>query len=129
MTVYSNVLCVGMHFRGQAIVDLVSLLEPGTTLGLVREPENQYDAYALMVMFEGQHIGYVERGQAAWISPIIDEGATATAVITGFLQKGKNKHPVLEITTFDASEGDGSEFDGDDDEVRVEALDDEDDEG
>jgi HIRAN domain len=97
MSIFPNVACVGMHFRGQSAKDIVSLLEPGASFTLVREPENPYDAYALMVMFEDQHIGYIERGQAAWISPLLDEGMTAVATMTHTEMRGKNLHPILEI--------------------------------
>lgn len=97
MTTFPNVLCVGMHFRGAAAVDVAANLEVDSSVNLVREPENQYDAYAIKVLVEDIHIGYIERGQAAWISPLMDEGGTATATITGHETRKNNVHPLLEI--------------------------------
>ena len=97
MTTFPNVLCVGMHFRGATAVEAAAALEAGDTVTLEREPENAYDAYAIKVMLAEIHIGYVERGQAAWISPLIDDGAAATATVTGHETRKNNVHPVLEI--------------------------------
>lgn len=97
MTTFPNVLCVGMHFRGAAAVDVAATLEPGDVVTLDREPENAYDAYAIKVMVADIHIGYIERGQAAWISPLMDEGGTATATVTGLETRRNNVHPVLEV--------------------------------
>lgn len=102
MTQFPNVLCVGMHFRGPAARDVAAALTPGDTVLLEREPDNAFDAYAIRVLVpDGDeppfHIGYIERGQAAWISPLIDDGATATAEVTGVEQRKNNLHPVLVI--------------------------------
>ena len=52
---FPNVLVVGMHFRpnGKAIV--ASLIPP-VSFDLEREPENQYDMFAIKVLYEGEHI-------------------------------------------------------------------------
>jgi hypothetical protein len=97
MPTFPNVLCVGMHFRGGGAKDIAAALTPGDTVRLEREPENQFDAYAIKVLVEDMHIGYIERGQAAWISPLIDDGDEATAVVTGHEERKNNLHPVLRI--------------------------------
>lgn len=91
-----------MHFRGPAARDVAAELSPGTELLLEREPDNAFDAYAIRVLVpddeeEPLHIGYIERGQAAWISPLLDEGATATATVAGHEVRKNNVHPVLLI--------------------------------
>jgi hypothetical protein len=98
---FPNVLCVGMHFRGQAAVNAASLLTPESPVRLEREPDNAFDAYAIKVMLEDIHIGYLERGQAAWISPLLDDGAEATAELTGKVQRGNNLHPIFTIHVAD----------------------------
>ena len=97
MTSFPNVACVGMHFRGQTAKDIVELLEIGSAVALEREPENPYDTYAIKVLHGVVHIGYIERGQAAWISPLLDEGRSATAAVTSMEMRGKNLHPILLI--------------------------------
>jgi hypothetical protein len=52
---------------------------------------------AIKVLVEDMQIGYIERGQAAWISPLLDEGATAEPEFDRLETHGKNVHPVLTI--------------------------------
>lgn len=103
MSVFPEVLCVGMHFRGGAAKDIAASLSVGDTVTLEREPENAYDEYAIRVLVGPEHIGYIERGQAAWISPLMDEGGTATAFVTGHEERKRNLHPVLRIEVDDPS--------------------------
>lgn len=103
MTEFENVWCVGMHFRGPAEKEAASLLAPTSPIRLVREPDNGHDSYAIKIMLEDLHLGYVERAQAAWISPLIDEGQVATAIFDRHEQKGRNLHPILTIQLNDPS--------------------------
>ena len=76
-------------------------LQIGTVLRLEREPTNEYDPNAIKVFFEDTFIGYIERGQAAWISPELDEKKTATAEVVGKEPYGKSGNytaPLLRIT-------------------------------
>lgn len=104
MPSFPSVACVGMHFRGSNAVSAAAALEPGDRLTLEREPENPYDAYAIKVLLEDLHLGYIERGQAAWISPLLDEGATAETTVTHLEQRKNNIHPILQI---EVTESDG----------------------
>lgn len=97
MTTFPNVACVGMHFRGGGAKELADMIDETTEVTLEREPDNQYDAYAIKVMIADQHIGYIERGQAAWISPLLDEGAVARVEYASHEQRGKNNHPLFNI--------------------------------
>lgn len=97
MTEFENVLCVGMHFRGGDAKAIAESLTAESEIRLEREPENPYDAYAIRVLIEDQHIGYIERDKAAWISPLLDEGRSATVRCTGHVLRGKNNHPLLQI--------------------------------
>lgn len=97
MPTFSNVRVVGMHFRGSGAKDVAANSGPDTRFTLEREPENPYDVYAIKVLVEEIHIGYLERGQAAWISPHLDQGATATAEFERIEEVKNNLHPVLTI--------------------------------
>lgn len=98
MPTFPNVRCVGMHFRGPAAVEAAAALTPHQSqLMLEREPDNAYDAYAIKVMLEDIHLGYIERGQAAWISPLLDDGAEATVEVTGHAHEKNNIYPILTI--------------------------------
>lgn len=105
---FPNVRVVGMHFRGGGAKDVAAALEPGDTVRLEREPDNGHDAYAIKVFVEDMHIGYIERGQAAWISPLIDEGGVATARVTGHEEVKRNVHPLLSIEVTDDAEAPAS---------------------
>ena len=98
---FPNVLVVGMHFRpnGKAIV--ASLIPP-VSFTLEREPSNQYDMFAIKVLFEGEHIGYIERGQAMFISPWMDQGVEYTCVADEFIEQKKNLHPVVTVAPVEA---------------------------
>lgn len=94
---FPNVLVVGMHFRpnGKAIVE--SLIPP-VFFDLELEPENQYDMLAIKVLYEGEHIGYIERGQAMFIAPWMDQGVKYSCMAEEFVQKKNNLHPVVNLT-------------------------------
>ncbi len=94
---FPNVLVVGMHFRGAHAVAAVSSFLPPVELQLEREPQNPYDEFAIKVLYQGEHIGYVERGQAAFISPQIDAGQKYQCTVNDLMQKGKNLHPSCTI--------------------------------
>lgn len=98
MPTFPNVRVVGMHFRGGGAKDIAAAASETTPFTLEREPENPYDVYAIKVLVEDQHIGYIERGQAAWISPLLDDGAQAAAAFTHHEEAKGNLHPVLTIT-------------------------------
>jgi len=97
MPLFPSVAVVGMHYRGGGAKDVAAALNIGNTVRLEREPENSHDAYAIKVLVEDMHIGYVERSQAAWIAPYMDDGLEPTALVIGHDQRGNNLHPLLDI--------------------------------
>lgn len=97
MTLFPNVALVGARFRGPDAVAICNDLE-GKELTLLREPDNAYDPNAIQVFFHDMHIAYVERGQAAWIAPLMDEGASASIAHTGYVGEGKKRVPLATIT-------------------------------
>lgn len=111
MTNFPDVAVVGMHFRGSEVKALVAGLEvpeesePPLTFRLEREPANLFDANAIKVFFESTHIGYIERGQAAFIAYHMDEGRTATCILRRMEErttgKAHNIHPICEVNVAD----------------------------
>lgn len=93
---FPEVMIVGMHFRpnGKAIVE--SLLPP-VSFDLEREPYNQFDGFAIKVLYEGEHIGYVERKQAMFIAPWMDQGIAYTCTASEFRLIKNNLHPIVSI--------------------------------
>lgn len=55
--------------------DRTARVAEGDSLELRREPSNPYDPNAVAVFFEGKHIGYAPREDAARLAPLIDRGA------------------------------------------------------
>lgn len=101
MSTYSAKV-VGMFFRereGVPAKAIVGNMLPGAELQLEREPDNQYDAYAIKVLASGEHIGYIEKEHAAFIAPDMDDGADTTCTVTGFIEIKNNNHPLVEIKT------------------------------
>jgi len=71
--------------RTAAIGDVVSL-EP--------DPENEYDAFAVKVIFAGHHIGFIPRSDNTVIAEALTSGDEFSASIVAFESALK---PVLEI--------------------------------
>lgn len=99
--VFPNVAVVGMHFRerdGVPAKAIVSNFIPPTDLDFEREPSNPFDGFAIKILFDGQHIGYVEAKQAMYIAPWIDDGVEYLCVVTDLEQRGNNLHPIVTFT-------------------------------
>lgn len=107
---FPNVAIVGMHFRGEHAKAWAESVEPGTEIFYEREPENPYDSYAIRVLYNFTHVGYVERGQAAFISPWIDNGTEFKAVVTDRETRGKNIHPIVTFTPVESAETEAESF-------------------
>jgi len=99
--VFPNVAVVGMHFRerdGVPAKAIVSNFLPPVDLEIEREPENPFDSFAIKVLYDGQHIGYIEASQAMYISPWIDQGIDYICVCTDLEPRRQNLHPIVTLT-------------------------------
>lgn len=73
-------------------------LKFGYPLGLKREPENPYDNQAIAVIGPcSRTLGYINRGLAAELAPLIDKGAEVHACVSRLLGDGKDFHWGVEI--------------------------------
>jgi len=63
---------VGVSFEGRQ--DVIAGLETGVELELRRQPENQHDRNAIAVHYGNLQLGYLKKGMAARIAPLIDGG-------------------------------------------------------
>jgi len=80
----------GVSFEGRQ--DTIAGLTLGSELILEREPENVHDANAIAVRFGALPLGYISRGIAKHIAPLIDEGARYRARIESLTGGGdKNR--------------------------------------
>jgi len=85
----------GVTFEGRQ--DIVSRLNPGAPLRLVRQPDNEHDKNAVAVFdSHGGHVGYLNRRLAAVLAPAIDSGVAydiEVADVTG----GQNRSMGLNV--------------------------------
>ena len=59
--------------RGARLRDSWNSLRPGLPCSLRRQPSNEYDANAIIVLSEDTEIGYINREVAALLSPAIEQ--------------------------------------------------------
>ena len=99
--IFQDVAVVGMHFRereGVSAKAIVAGFMPPVVLQLVREPENQYDSFAIKVYYKEQHIGYIEASKAMYIAPHMDDGIELLCVVDSLEQRKNNLHPICTIS-------------------------------
>lgn len=56
-------------------------LQPETKLKLQREPENEYDEFAIKILLEDYHIGYIPRESNEVVARLMDAGKNFHATI------------------------------------------------
>ena len=104
MSDYREVQVVGMHFRGPEAKDYAANLEAGAVLYLEREDDNQYDVNAIKVMAPGVngapmwHLGYINKDNAAWISPDLDDGVEFDVTVEEVRFAQNNHYPYVTLT-------------------------------
>ncbi|MBV8374340.1 MAG: DEAD/DEAH box helicase, partial [Candidatus Eremiobacteraeota bacterium] len=88
----------GVSFEGRQ--DVIAGLRPDAELDLRREPTNVHDSNAIAVYYGGLQLGYVKKGIAAHIAPLIDAGAryrASVASLTGGTRSDAEKHRGVNI--------------------------------
>lgn len=74
---------VGMRFQGGSD-DLMEDLKPGNRVTFIREPENRYDANAIMALDEqGRKLGYIPRLNNPILSALMDAGKYLYGIVSG----------------------------------------------
>ena len=79
----------GVSFEGRQ--DVIAGLRVGVDVQLQRQPENQFDSNAIAVFFGALQLGFINKGIAKHIAPLIDDGARYQARIES-LTGGANKN-------------------------------------
>ena len=92
-----EIMLVECHIAGTSHRD-VRTLEPGLVAGgllpLKREPENEHDALAIMILDEkGNHLGYVPRAKNEALARLMDAGK----LLFGKMEKKSWRGDWLEI--------------------------------
>jgi hypothetical protein len=99
----------GAQFRPAESKTVLKGLKPGDTVTLECEKDNQYDPFAVRVIAEGEHIGYIPSEKSELITGFLTDGREYTATIGSFQSTLK---PTLEIV-FDFEDDDDESY-GDD---------------
>lgn len=84
---------VGMQFRGTE--DMVRAMEPGTSLGLIREPDNPHDPNAVAVYRGQMHLAYVKGTEARGLAKSMD--AAGQTQIEGVYKVTGERWPQVEV--------------------------------
>ena len=84
----------GVTFDGRQ--DVVGGLRVGLVVDLVREPDNEHDANAIAVRYGALPLGFLARGMAAHLAPLMDDGVRYHARIAS-LTGGGAKHRGVNI--------------------------------
>lgn len=74
-----NVSVVGTSFH-QGATDFVQRQRPGTKFAVKRQPDNQYDKNAIAIQWGNHVLGYLPRGLAAELAPLMDGGLVLNVV-------------------------------------------------
>ncbi len=69
----------------------------GTKLDLKREPENNYDPFAVEVLYQGEKIGYIKRVHAETISKLLEQGINVEAELVNINANGIINSVLLKI--------------------------------
>lgn len=98
----SIVALVGTKYRGASMVHLLASLPNGEPLILRREPDNEYDPYAVQVWARGQHIGFIPSSQNKPIAKALDKMAAGRVNVRSLEMPAKlatdgSKQPMIEI--------------------------------
>ncbi len=75
------------------------MLQPGSELQLVREPENKYDSQAVKVLWQNRQLGYLPRADNSAVSQMMDRGERVYATINR-LQESQNPWERVEVEVF-----------------------------
>lgn len=84
---FRNARVVGSQFRDEAAKAAYASLAKGEVLTLELEPTNEHDEFAVKVLVEGLHIGYIPREMSA-VLHATGVGADVVAVVSEVGTKG-----------------------------------------
>lgn len=71
----------GVSHRSRAIKDIIPYLNIKDEIKLVKEPTNQYDKYAVKVVFDRKKVGYVPRKHSKMVTHMIEEGMIQKIIV------------------------------------------------
>ena len=92
-------LVKGAFYRSPEIRQYVEMLDAGSPLALVREPENPYDANAIKVQDPDSelHLGYINKEMAELLAPDMDDGWAFTCTVVELVEGNRVNYPKCRI--------------------------------
>lgn len=81
MEIFADI--VGTHFRPSEAKQACNRLSEGDGVQLVREPDNKYDANAVAVYTEDQHVGYIPAANNVQLALALDDDVKVEAKVIG----------------------------------------------
>jgi hypothetical protein len=69
------------NLDGSSRQEILGNMSDNASISLVREPENEYDPNAIMVMADKKQVGYVSKEENIMIAPLMDSGALFEAEV------------------------------------------------
>lgn len=96
----------GASFRTEEEKDFLMSVEAGDELDLVREPTNQFDENAIMIMSpDGRfHLGYVGKEFAVGLAPEMDGPGAETSAVVDHFTSPLSPTLLITVTISDADE-------------------------
>lgn len=85
----------GAQFRPAESKAVLKGLKPGDTVTLEMDPANEYDPFAIKVMAEGEHIGFIPSEKSETITGFLKDGREYNAILGTFQSTLK---PTLYVT-------------------------------
>jgi len=71
----------GVTHRSRTIKDEIPCLNIEDEIKLVKEPTNQYDKYAVKVVYDRKKVGYVPREHSKMVTRMIEEGMIQKIIV------------------------------------------------
>lgn len=79
-----DVILAGAKFRPAEAKEVIRGLAPNDKLTLEREPDNEYDEFAVRILKDGVFIGYVPKEVSEEVSTRLDNGEEPEVTADGF---------------------------------------------
>ncbi len=94
----------GIFYRSKAAKEEIPYLNAKDEIKLRKEPTNPYDDFAVKVMYERKHLGYIPKENSELVSNLIDQKRIKRILVTntgdGKVSYFDEADPFLEITIF-----------------------------
>lgn len=91
----------GLNFRPTSAKEAVKNAATGDEVYLERDPHNEYDSNAVMVLIEGEFVGFVPKADNLEIASHLDANKPYRANISGWATTNK---PMIRVDMFESED-------------------------